>query len=228
MLKRIRYFCLLLAIGLAGYALWRYGPAIYRIYSDRELLDAYLDLAGVWAPAAFVLLTAGQVIAAPIPAVALGVAGGFIFGLIPGFLLSLLGLFAGSMLAFTLAKLFGRPLVLRLIGRKNYDKLEPMMRGKGLLALAVLFLLPFMPDDALCFLAALTPMRARVFAGLVLFCRTPGIFFSSLTGSGLLALPWYIWSLIAVASLIAVYIAWRNSAALERWAAGLGRPVTEE
>jgi len=228
MSKLLRYTCLLLAIGLTGYAVWRYGPMVYRIYSDRDMLDAYLDLAGVWAPAAFVLLTAGQVIAAPIPAVALGVAGGFIFGLIPGFLLSLLGLFAGSMLAFTLAKLFGRPLVVRLIGQKNYDKLEPMMRGKGLLALAVLFLLPFMPDDALCFLAALTPMRARVFAFLVLFCRTPGIFFSSLTGSGLLALPWYVWTIVAAVSLVVVFVAWRNSAALEKWAAGLGRPITEK
>lgn len=228
MSKTTRYLSYLLIAAAIGYFTWRYGPEIYRVYGDRELLNSYLDLAGVWAPAAFVLLTAAQVIAAPIPAIALGVAGGFIFGLVPGFLLSLTGLFAGSMLAFALAKLFGRPLVIKLVGKKNYDKLEPMMRGKGLLALAVLFLLPFMPDDALCFLAALTPMRPRVFACLVLFCRTPGVFVSSLTGSGAIALPLHAWGLIGVVTLVLLYLAWRNSATLEKWVSHWGRPLTGE
>src|SRR5690554_612180 len=155
-MHKSRHFIMqLLAIMLLAYLLWQYGPFIYQLYSDRNLLNSYLQQAGVWAPAAFVLLTAAQVIAAPIPAMALGVAGGFIFGLVPGFLLSLMGLFIGSMLAFALAKWFGRPLVQRLIGEETYAKFEPLMRGKGLMVLIVLFLLPFMPDDALCFLAAL-------------------------------------------------------------------------
>jgi uncharacterized membrane protein YdjX (TVP38/TMEM64 family) len=206
-----------IAVIILVYLIRRYGPHAYQPYSDRTLLNSYLQQAGVWAPAAFVLLTAAQVIAAPIPAMALGVAGGFIFGLVPGFLLSLMGLFIGSMLAFALAKWFGRPLVQRLIGEETYAKFEPLMRGKGLMVLIVLFLLPFMPDDALCFLAALTPMRARAFALLVLFCRTPGILVSSLTGAGVIALPWYGWALVGLASLILLYFSWRHSKTLEGW-----------
>ncbi|MGI6358854.1 MAG: VTT domain-containing protein [Bacillota bacterium] len=116
MQKSKRYLIQLFAVILFAYLIWQYGPEFYRVYSNRNLLNSYLQQAGVWAPAVFVLLTAAQVIAAPIPAMALGVAGGFIFGLLPGFLLSLLGLFIGSMLAFGLAKWFGQPLVRRLIG----------------------------------------------------------------------------------------------------------------
>jgi uncharacterized membrane protein YdjX (TVP38/TMEM64 family) len=217
MQKSKRYLIQLFAVILFAYLIWQYGPEFYRVYSNRNLLNSYLQQAGVWAPAVFVLLTAAQVIAAPIPAMALGVAGGFIFGLLPGFLLSLLGLFIGSMLAFGLAKWFGQPLVRRLIGDETYAKFEPLMRGKGLLAFIVLFLLPFMPDDALCFLAALTPMRARVFALLVLFCRTPGILVSSLTGSGVIALPWYGWALVGAASLVLLYFSWRHRKTLEKW-----------
>ncbi len=212
-----RHLMLLVAIVVIAYLSWQNGPQIYRLSRDRDLLNNYLQQAGVWAPAIFVLLTVAQVIAAPIPGMVLGVAGGFIFGLLPGFLLSLLGLFLGSMLAFGLGKWFGQPLVRRLIGEETFARFAPMMRGKGLLALITLFLLPFMPDDALCFLAALTPMRARVFALLVLFCRTPGILVSSLTGSGLIALPWYGWALVGTASLLLLYFSWRHIDTLEKW-----------
>ena len=62
----------------------------------------------------------------------LGVAGGYI---LTGsrFLLSLLGLFAGSMLAAALARRFGQPLVLRFVGRETYSRLAPADAWRGLL-----------------------------------------------------------------------------------------------
>ncbi len=204
-----------------GFLAWRFGPALYRLCSNRELLKSYLDTLGVWAPVMFVFLTAAQVIVAPIPAIALGLAGGYLFGEGAGFLLSLIGLLVGSMLAFVLARVFGQPLVVRLVGNSTYRKLEKLISGKGILAVALIFLLPMMPDDALCLLAGLTPMRARVFAFLVLTCRSPGVLVASLTGGGALQLPWQIWAAVGVASMIALYVGWRYNEQLMAWAVRL-------
>lgn len=219
-------FCLLGL--LAVYFAWRHGAALYRLCSNQEMLQSSLQLLGIWAPLGFVLLTAAQVIIAPIPAVALSLAGGYVFGLLPGFALSVAGLLVGSMLAFVLARRFGQPLVLRLIGVDTYRRLEPMLQGRGLWIVALVFLLPLMPDDALCFLAALTPMRARVFAILVLTCRSPGVLAAALTGSGAISLPWYLWAGIALLSLLLLYVGWRHAATLENWASRLARRLDRQ
>jgi uncharacterized membrane protein YdjX (TVP38/TMEM64 family) len=91
------------------------------------------------------------------------------------------------------------------------------MRGKGIFAVALIFLLPFMPDDALCFLAALTPMRTRVFAFLVVTCRGPGALVATLTGAGTLSLPWYFWAAAGAVAIVLLFLGWRHSDALEKW-----------
>ena len=217
MRKAYHYLAYIALLSSLVYLDLRFGPTIYQLSTDRDLLDTYLQQMGVWAPLFYVLISVAQVIAAPIPGMVLGVAGGYIFGLVPGFLLSLLGLFAGSMLAFALARRFGQPLVLRFVGQETYSRLAPLMHGRGLLVLAIMFLLPFLPDDALCFVAALTPIHPRVFALLVITCRSPGIFVASLTGSGIIQLPLYAWAVVGVVSLLALYLVWRNSQEIEDW-----------
>lgn len=212
-----RHFIYLLIALTVVLLAWRYGADAYHLCSNREALKAYLNALGNWAPAMFVILTAVQVIVAPIPAIALSLAGGYMFGVIPGFSLNMLGLLIGSILAFTLARLFGQPLVMRLVGVSTYHQFEPVISGKGMWAVMLVFLLPMMPDDALCFLAGLTPMRIRTFAFLVLTCRSPGVLVASLTGSGALRLPWQLWLMVAAVSLVLLYLGWRHSEKLQNW-----------
>lgn len=212
-----RHFIYLLIALTVVLLAWRYGADVYHLCNNREALKAYLNALGNWAPAMFVILTAVQVIVAPIPAIALSLAGGYMFGVIPGFSLNMLGLLIGSILAFTLARLFGQPLVMRLVGVSTYRQFEPVISGKGLWAVMLVFLLPMMPDDALCFLAGLTPMRIRTFAFLVLTCRSPGVLVASLTGSGTLRLPWQLWIMVAAVSLVLLYLGWRHSEKLQKW-----------
>ena len=88
-----------------------YGPTIYRVSTDRPTLEAYLAEAGLWAPLVFVVLMATQVVVAPLPGLVVGLVGGYVFGAARGFLLNLAGFTLGAMIAFSLARYFGKPLV---------------------------------------------------------------------------------------------------------------------
>ncbi len=194
-----------------------YGPTIYRVSTDRPTLEAYLAEAGLWAPLVFVVLMATQVVVAPLPGLVVGLVGGYVFGAARGFLLNLAGFTLGAMIAFSLARYFGKPLVHRFFGDR-YDSLLARIRGKrGALIIATVFVFPFAPDDVVCFLAALTPIRARLFAVLVLIFRTPGLLASSLTGAGVIDMSPEAWTALGIVGAILLLIAWRNKQALLRW-----------
>lgn len=207
------FLVLLLVTGLLAF-----GPGLHRLLSDRAALEAFLRKAGAWAPLGFLALNIAQVVLAPLPGAIIGMVGGYIFGFGLGFLLNTLGIFLGSLAVFLLARRFGKPLVDQFVGGKTLQLLEKASRGKGLWGLALIFLLPFLPDDALCFAAGLTPIPTRTFALLVIFCRTPGSFVATLTGAGLINLSLTGWIIVGIAGLILLYIGWRKSEILEAWA----------
>lgn len=207
---------ILLAIAVVAFGYF-YGPTIYHISTDRATLEAYLDEAGFWAPFVFVLLMATQVVIAPLPGLVVGLVGGYVFGAMRGFILNLAGFTLGAMIAFSLARFFGQPLVHRFLGDR-YDSLLARLKGKrGALIIAVVFIFPFAPDDVVCFLAALTPIRARLFAVLVLIFRTPGLLASSLTGAGVIDMSQEAWIALGSVGGVLLLLAWRNKKALLKW-----------
>ena len=211
-----------LALGVALFAVtlvlaYQLGPTIYHLSNDRAALEAFLDAAGIWAPLGFILLVASQVILAPIPSFLTGIAGGFIFGILPGFLLNLAGMLLGAMVAFSMVRIGGKPLVDRFLGPRYGHWLARINGRRGALVIGAIFLVPFLPDDAICWLAALTPIRARLFAALVVVGRTPAILVASLTGAGVIDLPWYGWAVVAVLSLIGAGLAWWKKDLIEQW-----------
>ena len=100
----------------AGLLIWFYEPVvdILRIVSDREAVAAYLDQFGVLAPLLLGIILVLQVIVAAIPGHALMVGGGYVFGFVPAFCISLVMTVLGSQIGFMLARWAGRPLVEKL------------------------------------------------------------------------------------------------------------------
>jgi uncharacterized membrane protein YdjX (TVP38/TMEM64 family) len=86
----------------------------YTLVTDQEQVEAFLRACGpVGAPLAFIGVQIFQVVFAPIPGEASGFAGGYLFGTIPGFAYSTIGLTVGSAIDFTLGRILGRPDVLK-------------------------------------------------------------------------------------------------------------------
>ncbi|MFP4212273.1 MAG: TVP38/TMEM64 family protein [Alkalispirochaeta sp.] len=181
-----------------------------------EALRGVLQPLGAWGPVAFVLFQVLQVVVAPIPANAIAFAGGALFGLWPGFLLSSTGLIIGSMIAFGLARVWGRPVVESLVQPELIDRYFDGVVNRHFIVLTAIFLVPFLPDDVLSFLVGLSSLPAPAFFVLVIVARPPGMFVSTLLGSGVIEIPWWGWVAIGVTSAALLFVAHRYRDAIDR------------
>ena len=186
------------------------------VFSSRESLRAFVSQFDPYGPLVFFLIQTAQVIVAPIPGNVTALAGGALFGFWWGFALSTGGLVLGSTIAFALARFYGRPLVERFVPKRIIDKYIDAAANKHFVALFLMFLLPFFPDDALCFIAALSSLRYRVFLLFVIVARPPGMLVTTLVGSGALAIPWWGWVIIVLASAGLFFIGYKKRDALDR------------
>jgi len=207
--RRVASLAVLLVVvaGLIGgfVALRRSGQL--DVFSSVEALRAWVDGFGAAAPAVFLFVQMVQVIVSPIPGSVTTLVGAMLFGFWPAFALSTAAVLAGSLLAFGLARSFGRPLVVRLLGPKITERYLGAMTSRARIALLLMFLLPFFPDDALSLVAGLTGLSWSFFLLAVACARPWGLLFSSLVGAGMLHVPSWGWALIAAGT---VALAWAS------------------
>jgi uncharacterized membrane protein YdjX (TVP38/TMEM64 family) len=197
-----------LRLGVVGVAflslgVWRLAPLIADPTWLRETLAAF----GPFAPVAFICLQAIQVVAAPIPGQVLGGVAGYLFGTWPGFLYSMVGVTVGSAVAFLLARRYGRPFVERTFDAGAVRRFDAVTDDAAPLALFALFLLPTFPDDLLCALAGVSPMRLRTFLALLIVGRAPSFALVAFAGdSAAASRPLAALTAVAVVALVAALV----------------------
>lgn len=171
---------------------------------DPLALQAYLARFGPLAPLAFVLFQVVQVIVAPIPAWALAVAGGYLFGAVPGAVYSVVGTVLGSTIVIVLARRFGRDYVDRLVGTERMHRFDGLIDRAGLPGVFILLLLPGpWPDDAICFVAGVSRIPVRLLVGAVLLGRGPSLVVFSFLGADILGSDYTMAALVAVSLCVA-------------------------
>jgi uncharacterized membrane protein YdjX (TVP38/TMEM64 family) len=111
----------------------------------------------------FIGLQLLQVVAAPVPGEVTGFVGGIFFGPFWGVVFSTIGLTLGSWLAFSLARLAGRPLVEKVVSPETIKRYDYVMKHKGLFLAFLMFLIPGFPKDYMCYLLGLGHMGQRDF-----------------------------------------------------------------
>ena len=157
----------------------------YQFLLDPIQARAFVSDFGIFAPLALVLLQALQVIAAPIPGQVLAVVAGYLFGPWWGTLYNMIGILIGSTAAFWLSRRFGRTYVEGIVHPDLIASFDDIGEDNVLAALFVLFLVPGMPDDVLCFVGGLTDVRIRKLVLVALVGRTPGFFLVNVLGDQL-------------------------------------------
>jgi uncharacterized membrane protein YdjX (TVP38/TMEM64 family) len=171
------------------------------IFGSVDTLHEYIEGFGIWAPLVFCAIQILQVIISPIPGNITTLAGGLLFGFGKGFLLSYISIVIGSMLAFGLARAFGKPLVVKLAGEKITHKYMDVLSSRQKVVLIFMFVLPFFPDDALCLITGLSGISWGFFIVIQLLARPAGIIFSALVGSGAVNVPVWGWGIIIAFSI---------------------------
>ncbi len=138
-------------------------------FSSAERLQAYISSFGILAPLVLTVIQALQVILPVLPGFLGCLVGAGLFGAAGSFLCNYVGISAGSIIAFFLARRFGAELVRRMAPVEKYQSWTDWVNKKKSYA-AVLFLailLPLAPDDFLCYFSGLTGMSAKRFIWII-------------------------------------------------------------
>jgi len=151
----------------------------------RGRVEGWVRGAGAWGPLVLLGVQVAQILVAPIPGIFVPVLAGILYGPVIGPLVTVAGTFLGSVMAYAIGRGAGRPLATRWVGAPALERAHALIGGKRWLALVPLFLVPFSPSDALCFVAGIIGLGPGPFALAVLFGRAPKDAALALAGAGL-------------------------------------------
>jgi uncharacterized membrane protein YdjX (TVP38/TMEM64 family) len=147
-------------------AMWIYRqPLIESLqwFSDLDAVIASIKGYGLWGPAVLGILFILQTFLAFIPGQVLMVASGYIYGFTGGILITWVSLVLGGQMAFLLARCYGRPFAEKWISPSTLDRWDKSAAGQGVLFYIVTLVMPFFPNDAMCYVAGLGHMSNRRF-----------------------------------------------------------------
>jgi uncharacterized membrane protein YdjX (TVP38/TMEM64 family) len=198
-------------VGYCVWLVWTNAPAyqfLVRLYVDKHFLKRTLREWGVLAPVIFILLQALQVIISPIPGEATGILGGYLFGQWMGLFYSTIGLTIGSVVAFGLGRGLGAHYVKNLVSAETWNRLGFIVEAEGAVLCFIIYLIPGLPKDIVCYIFGISPMPLWVFALVSGLGRIPGTWVLSAQGAHTAAgdyMQAILVSAVAVAAALPLY-----------------------
>ncbi|WP_324664485.1 TVP38/TMEM64 family protein [Haloarcula sediminis] len=202
-LSRTQKFVILSGTVVAAIALYLLSSQLLPSLLDTTSVRQWIGSFGIFAPLVFILVQIAQVIFAPIPGQLLALAGGYLFGPVNGTIYSLLGVTVGSSIAFLLTKRYGRPLVERVLHEDVIAGFDGFIERVGLPGFIAFIIIPGLPDDAVCFLAGLTPWRFKTFLFAIVIGRFPAYVLTVYAG-GELASGRFVIGIVLIGVLVAL------------------------
>ena len=167
----------------------------------REQIQDFVQSTGAVAPLVFIAISFAQVTLVPIPGMVTILAGNYVFGIWLSFLYSYIGMMIGSVVAWWLGRAVGRPYVNWVAGGvEQADEWLKRLKGRETVFLFFAFLLPVFPDDLLCSVAGILPIRFSTFMIMQVITRFTSIGASLLFMSGEI-IPFHGWGLIVLGTV---------------------------
>jgi len=189
--------------------------ALWQSMTDQQQLQRFVDQLGWLGPVALILLNATQIIVAPIPGYIIQAAAGYLYGPLWGGVWAALGLFLGAMTAMKLARLYGRPLVQRLVSAGRLAQWEGVTHSDSPLLWSVLLVGP--TGDLPYHLAGLSRVSFPVIALITLCIRVPSVFVAAAVGAGVVTLSWWQFALVVTIFAVLVLLFVRYQTQVTRW-----------
>lgn len=167
--------------------------SILQWFSDREAVSQAILNSGFWGPVILFVLFVLQTFIAFIPGQALMVASGYIYGFTGGFLITWISLVAGGQMAFWLARRYGRRFAEKWISPTLLDRWDKSAARQDIGFFAISLVLPFFPNDAMCYVAGLGRMSAKRFLIANMLGRGMASFITVLVGAYGSQIPVQVW-----------------------------------
>lgn len=193
---------------LAGLWVYRdYLTVTMRWFVDIDAVTSAIQGYGLWGPTVLFALFVLQTFFAFIPGQGLMVASGYIYGFSGGIMISWFSLVAGGQMAFWLARRYGRPFAEKWVSASILDRWDRSAAGQGIAFYVVTLVLPFFPNDAMCYVAGLGNMSSRRFLTANILGRGIACFFTALIGANIKQNPSLLWIAFIVFIILGI-ISW--------------------
>lgn len=156
-------------------------------FNSKESLQTYILSFGILAPLVLTLIQAMQVVVPILPGFLGSIVGAMVFGCMGGFWCNYIGISLGSIIAFFLARVYGKSVMEGLFSKKKYEKWITWIEKKKCYSF-ILFLgmvLPLFPDDFFCYFTGLTQMKAKKFIWIVMLGKPWCLLFYSIMFSAI-------------------------------------------
>ena len=139
-------------------------------FDSFETLRDYIGSFGAWGPVVLMVFQAFQVVLPVLPGFTGCIVGAALFGPGVGFIISYIGMCAGSVAAYYLAKRYGIKLVSKLVKMEKYEKWIARINASKsyTVFLFACIVLPAVPDDFLCFFSGLVNMPPKKYIPIIL------------------------------------------------------------
>ena len=199
----IKIFILILLLIIGIKLIFSYHYYAYFAYYNQKLIT-FIESLHPYDDLVFIVIQIFQVlVAGAIPAEISGFIGGYLYGPVVGTLYSTIGLSIGSWLAFILSRVYGMPLVRRMVKPSLMEKYDHFIEARGPLVCFILFLIPGFPKAALCYIIGLSKMNIWIFIVVSTVGRLFGTILLSLTGDSVRTMR--IAVLLIILGLIATF-----------------------
>lgn len=139
-----------------------------------ENIKNFVDSYGTFSPIIYIILFTFIPLTF-FPDSILAIAGGMCFGMVGGFIYTMIGAILGGTLPFFLAKTLGHKISNKFI-KKDLSNLENAIKRRGFVLVFVLRLIPLFPFDVISYAAGFSRVKFKDFALATLLGIIPGIF----------------------------------------------------
>jgi uncharacterized membrane protein YdjX (TVP38/TMEM64 family) len=208
---------ILILVVLFRESIWDKLSYFYHLLSDRDRIRDFITSFGIGAPLVFMGIQVLQVIFAPVPGEATGFIGGYLFGVLKGFIYSSMALAVGSWINFSIGRFLGVRWVRQMIPTAKFEKFDSMLKRQGIVVLFLLFVFPGFPKDYLCLFLGLSTLPLKVFILLATVGRMPGTFLLSLQGKYLFEKNYIVLGIVAAVCAILAFVIYRYRENLYLW-----------
>lgn len=142
-------------------------------FSSAETLRAYIAGFGILGPLVLTALQAVQVVVPVLPGFLGCAVGAVLFGCMGGFWCNYIGISAGSIAAFLIAKNYGSGLIRAMFASERYQKWMAWAGNSRSysLILFLMILLPLCPDDFFCYFSGVTDMSVKKFIWIIILAK---------------------------------------------------------
>ncbi|MGL5352477.1 MAG: TVP38/TMEM64 family protein, partial [Clostridium sp.] len=157
--------------------------------NPEELKNLILSF-GKYSFLAYIGIQIAQIIVFFIPGELVQIAGGYIFGSLGGYGLSIVGVLIGSAISFMIARVLGKKFVQKIVFSEDkwlFKKIDEIKKHPEKLKklIFILYLIPGIPKDILGYICGVTDISLKDFIIISTIARSPALFISCFFGNNI-------------------------------------------